>query len=175
LRVNEPSADAGRAVAGTASGLSELLPGRAVRLGVRAADWRAAVRAAGAALALIGAASERYAEEMVAVVEQLGPYIVIAPGIALAHARPSPEVFRPALSWVGLAAPVSFGHDTNDPVRVVIALAATDVTSHVAALRTLAGLLEDPARRRALLAAPHATAVRSIIARFEAGCQPWNG
>jgi len=159
---------ADRAVVGAGPGLGQLLPNRAVRLGVYAADWRAAVRAAGSALVHVGATTERYAEEMVAVVEQLGPYIVIAPGIALAHARPSPEVFRPALSWVGLRTPVSFGHDTNDPVRVVIALAATDVTSHVTALRTLAGLLEDSARRQALLSAPHATAVRSIIARFEA-------
>ena len=65
--------------------LSQLLTAKAIRIGATATDWRAAVRLAGDALVNSGATAPAYTDEMVATVEQLGPYIVIAPGIALAH------------------------------------------------------------------------------------------
>src|SRR5689334_16584485 len=98
--------------------LSEILSVEAVRLGETAADWRAAVRLAGDALVASGATTSAYTDEMVATVEQLGPYIVLAPGIALAHARPSPAVSRAGMSLVTLRRPVPFGHRQNDPVRL---------------------------------------------------------
>ena len=108
-----------------------------------------------------------YTDQMIATVEQLGPYIVIAPGIALAHARPSEAVLRPGLSWVTLAQGVRFGHKDNDPVTLVVGLAAPDDSSHVQALATLAELLEDPSRRAALLAARAPQDVLSIITAYE--------
>lgn len=147
--------------------LSELLPPEAIRLGVQVADWREAIGACGEALVAAGITTPAYTAEMISTVEQLGPYIVVAPGIALAHARPSPAVLRPGLAWVTLAQPVPFGHRDNDPVVLVVGLAAPDASSHVRALATLAGLLEDPGRRQALLAAPSAEAVREIITAYE--------
>ena len=96
--------------------LSQLLTVTAIHLGATAQDWRAAVRLAGDALVTSGATAPAYTDEMIATVEQLGPYIVIAPGIALAHSRPSPAVLRAGISLVTLARPVDFGHRTNDPV-----------------------------------------------------------
>ena len=151
-----------------ARSLSALLPGRAIRLRQPAHDWREAVRRAGEALTASGAASSAYADEMIATVEQLGPYIVIAPGIALAHSRPSAAVRRTGLAWVTLAQPVAFGHPENDPVSLVVALAAVDDSSHVEALATLANLLGDDERRGALMAASDAAALRSIVAAYEA-------
>jgi PTS system ascorbate-specific IIA component len=118
--------------------LSDLLPETAIRLHVPAADWRAAVRASGDALIAGGATTEAYSDEMIATVEQLGPYIVIAPGIALAHSRPSPAVLRPGLSIVTLAEPVPFGNQANDPVRLVVGLRATPATCGTSSLDTRA-------------------------------------
>lgn len=154
--------------------LSALLPPAAIRINVSAADWRAAVRAGGDALVAAGITAPAYTDEMIATVEQLGPYIVIAPGIALAHARPSPAVLRAGLSWVTLAAPVRFGHKDNDPVTLVVGLAAPDDHSHVQALATLAGLLEDERRRTALLAARTAQEVLSGIRDYEIASGPRN-
>lgn len=148
--------------------LSDLLPPEAIRLGVEAGDWRTAVRASGDALMATGATTEAYSDEMIATVEQLGPYIVIAPGIALAHSRPSPAVVRAGLSVITLAEPVRFGHRNNDPVRLVVGLAAPDDESHVEALATLAGLLADEPSRQALLDASDSADVRAIVARYEA-------
>jgi PTS system ascorbate-specific IIA component len=152
----------------TAGPLSDLLPSSAIRIGASAADWRAAVRIAGDALVASGATSDGYTDEMIRTVESLGPYIVIAPGVALAHARPSPAVLHAGLSLITLATPVPFGHRRNDPVWLVIGLAAPDANGHVDALATLAEFIADDDRRDALMRTADASAVRSLIAAYEA-------
>ena len=147
--------------------LTQLLPLDAIRIGQSAADWRAAVRLAGDALVASGATTPAYTDEMVATVEQLGPYIVIAPGIALAHSRPSPAVRRAAISLVALLEPVAFGHRENDPVRLVIGLAAVDEEGHITALSTLAELLSDETRREGLIEAADAGEVAQMVRAFE--------
>src|SRR2546427_7482074 len=147
--------------------LSALLPIAAIRLNVPATDWRDAVRASGDALVAGGITTPAYTDQMIAIVEQLGPYIVIAPGIALAHARPSDAVLQPGLSWVTLAQPVRFGHKDNDPVTLVVGLAAPDSSSHVQALATLAGLLDDRSRRDTLLRAKTPRDVLEAIGRYD--------
>lgn len=94
---------------------SELLPVAAIRLGASADDWRAAVRVAGDALVASDATSDAYTGEMIATMESLGPYIVIAPGVALAYARPSPAVHRAGLSLVTLATPSPSGTARTTP------------------------------------------------------------
>jgi PTS system ascorbate-specific IIA component len=147
--------------------LTQLLPIDAIRIGETAADWRAAVRLAGDALAASGATTPDYTDEMVATVEQLGPYIVIAPGIALAHSRPSPAVLRAGISLVTLRDPVAFGHRENDPVRLVIGLAAVDEEGHITALSTLAELLSDETRREGLSGATGAAEVARMVRSFD--------
>jgi ascorbate PTS system EIIA or EIIAB component len=147
--------------------LSELLVADGVRIGANAADWRAAVRLAGDALVSSGATAPPYTDEMIATVEQLGPYIVIAPGIALAHSRPSPAVLRAGISLVTLSRPVEFGHPRNDPVRLVVGLAAPDEEGHVTALSTLAEFLADAERRDALIAAVDPEEVVRLVRAFE--------
>ncbi|CAJ1507819.1 PTS sugar transporter subunit IIA [[Mycobacterium] burgundiense] len=132
------------------AGLSELLSEERIALDVVAGGWREAIRAAGALLEQAGIAESAYTDSMIANVESNGPYIVVAPGFAFAHARPAAAVHRTGMSWVRLADPVEFGHQTNDPVTLVVALAATDAGAHTAAMAELAKVLGDPARRSAL-------------------------
>jgi ascorbate PTS system EIIA or EIIAB component len=147
--------------------LSTLLGVQGVRIGARAADWREAVRVAGDALVDAGSTDPAYSDEMIATVEELGPYIVIAPGIALAHSRPSPAVHRTGISLVTLAEPVEFGHAQNDPVRLVVGLAAPDHDGHINALATLAEYLADEGRQAALLQAADPAAVMVLIRAYE--------
>jgi len=150
-----------------AATLGRMLPDNAIAIAARADDWRDAVRAAGAALVASGATTDAYTDEMIATVEALGPYIVIAPGIALAHSRPSPAVLRAGMSLVTLARPVAFGHKANDPVSLVIGLAAPDAEGHVQALATLAEFLVDEDRRAAMLRATSPVSIRALIAEYE--------
>ena len=109
---------------------------------VSAADREQAIRASGELLVSSGRVTSEYVEQMLAAVEEFGPYIVIAPGIALAHARPSEAVLETGLSLAVLAAPVEFGSH-NDPVRLVFGLAALDHESHLGVLAVLAERLGD--------------------------------
>nr|WP_236256279.1 PTS sugar transporter subunit IIA [Streptomyces hygroscopicus] len=151
--------------------LKDLLPVEAVRLDVRAADWRAAIAVAGRLMVETGVTTEEYTREMVANVEENGPYIVIAPGVAFAHSRPSPAVLTTGMSWVRLAEPVEFGHESNDPVTLVVALAAQDSAAHTSAMAALARLLGDPATAAALATAPAPEALHAVLAgeRAEGG------
>lgn len=143
--------------------LSELLPVAAVTVDAPAADWREAVRRAGDLMVATGVATDAYTAEMIENVERNGPYIVIAPGLAFAHARPSPAVLRTGMSWVRLARPVAFGHESNDPVELVVGLAAKDASEHTAAMGALARLLADQDTARALHEAPSPQAVHDIL------------
>lgn len=132
------------------SELTELLTEDRIALDVRADNWRAAVTAAGELLEAGGIADPAYTAAMIGNVENNGPYIVVAPGFAFAHARPSDAVHRTGMSWVRLKDPVAFGHPTNDPVTLVVALAATDASAHRTAMASLARVLGDTTTRAAL-------------------------
>ncbi|MGE5590912.1 MAG: BglG family transcription antiterminator [Bacillota bacterium] len=123
--------------------LTDLLTPERIALGIRAANWEEAVRAAGGLLVQSGAAEPRYVEAMARNVRQIGPYIVIAPGVAMPHARPEDGARQVAISLARLATPVRFGHDANDPVDLVFALAAVDSDTHLTAITQLAEFLSE--------------------------------
>jgi PTS system ascorbate-specific IIA component len=139
------------------------LPDEAVVLGAAAADWRSAVRLAGGALAAAGIALPAYSGEMIRMIEENGPYVVIAPGLALAHARPGPEVLRDGLAIVTLETPVDFGHPYNDPVSVVLALAVAEGDAHIALVAELANIFNDSSAVADLAAATSIDDVRAIM------------
>ena len=61
-----------------------------------------AIRRSGEILKSNGYVKDEYIEDMVKAVEELGPYIVIIPHIAIAHARPSESVLKNGISLVTL-------------------------------------------------------------------------
>ena len=95
-------------------------------LGQEAADWKAAVKLGTDLLVKAGAAEERYYEAILKMTEELGPYYVIAPGIAMPHTRPENGAKKTGFALVTLKNPVSFGHSDNDPVEIVLCICAKD-------------------------------------------------
>jgi PTS system ascorbate-specific IIA component len=146
--------------------LLEMIPEEAIRVGISAPDWRAALLACGEVMVNAGIVDPPYIDQTIATVEELGPYIVIAPGIALAHAKPSPAVRRPGFSIIVLDSPVYFGHPENDPVRLIIGLASPDPHSHVQALAAIAEMLSDDSCRAALFDATTSLDVRRVLRSF---------
>lgn len=139
------------------------LVAEAIEIGATVSDWRSAVRLAGDVLTRSGAAKPGYAHEMVRMIEQHGPYVVIAPGLALAHARPGPEVIADGLAIVTLAEPVNFGHPHNDPVHVVLGLAIASADAHLAAVAQLANVFNDSNAIEALTQATTVAEVQTIM------------
>lgn len=130
------------------SEINKLLADESIDLAGSASTWSDAVRRAGELLEATGKVGSAYTESMIRSVEENGPYIVVAPGFAFAHARPSEAVHETTMSWLRLDRPVEFGHSKNDPVDLVVALAAVDSKSHQRAMGEIANLL---ARRRSEL------------------------
>ena len=109
-----------------------------------ASDWREAVRVAVAPLAEDGFVEARYADEIIANAEELGPYFVLAPDLALLHARPEQGALKTQLAVTVLRAGAVF-KEGADPVRVLVTLAATDSSTHIEVMRQFAGLFANPA------------------------------
>ena len=147
--------------------LSDYLSTQMIRLQVEVADWRGAVRAGGDLLIAAGVCEPGYVEAMVRAVEQMGPYMVLAPGIALAHARPEDGVLKVGMSIVTLASPVDFGSETNDPVHLVIAFGAVDKNGHIGLLQELAKFLMVEGNQAVLKAARDADEVVQALRRSE--------
>ena len=74
--------------------LRNLLTEKTIQLNVEAKNWEQAVRMGGQLLIDNGFVESRYVDAMVKAVKEMGPYIVIAPGIAMPHARPEEGVKR---------------------------------------------------------------------------------
>lgn len=139
------------------------LPDTAVLLGAHAPAWRDAMRLVGGALVASGATTDEYTDAMIGMVEEHGPYIVISPGLAFAHARPGGSVVRDGLAIVTLASPVAFGHPHNDPVRVVLGLAVAEVGTHLESIGEIANLFNDATVTGRIAAATTADEVRAIM------------
>lgn len=105
-------------------------------------DWKQAVIDVVNPLVEDGYVEKRYIDGIFENTEKLGPYYVIAPDIALPHARPEQGVIQKAMSVLLLKEPIRFSEDGHD-VRLLIALAATDSQSHLESLVTLSQLLSD--------------------------------
>ena len=143
--------------------LSDYLTKDLIKLQVQAADWEEAVREGGKLLLEAGICEQRYIEAMVDAVRQLGPYMVLAPGIALAHGRPEDGVLKVGMSIINLKSPVEFGSEANDPVSLVISFGGIDNESHVAMLQELAIFLMEEENQELLKTA---TAVEDLLTAF---------
>ncbi|KRK74004.1 PTS sugar transporter subunit IIA [Lacticaseibacillus nasuensis] len=111
------------------------------QLNVVASDWRDAIHKAGAPLVKAGAVSQNYVEEIIHSVEQYGPYFVIAPHVALAHAPSDAGAQHLAMGITTLKPAVVFNNPDNDPVKYVFTLSAPDSNSHLKAMQELVELL----------------------------------
>jgi mannitol/fructose-specific phosphotransferase system IIA component (Ntr-type) len=135
-----------------------------VACGVEVGDWRGAIGAVGGLLVAAGCMDERYVLAMCRAVEVKGPYIVVAPGIALPHASPDDGARQVGLAAVRLRTPVSFGHQSNDPVDLLFCLCSPDFHSHITALVGLTGLLENKEALGQVRAATDAGAMYRVLA-----------
>ena len=84
-----------------------------------------------------------YSESIKEKLKTLGPYMVIAPGIALLHTDISQGVLRTDFSLMTLRQGIRFGKNDFDPVRLVITFATNNGVNHIQALRDLALILSD--------------------------------
>lgn len=108
-------------------------------------------------------------EYITAIVEQhqkLGPYYVLAPGLAMPHARPEEGTKGLGLSLLKLKEGISFGAGEFDPVDVIVMLAAPDKHSHIEMISALAELFSSDEDMAQLHVATTREEIKAIIERF---------
>ena len=143
--------------------LEQALGQGSIKLQQSCVSWKETFELAGLGLVESSRTTSAYTNEMIQAFEELGPYMVIAPGIALAHGRPSEAVLATGLSLVTLSTPVVFGSTANDPVSLVIGLAAVDHDSHIDLMAALSELLMSEDTVKFLLKATNESQVRSYL------------
>lgn len=121
----------------------ELVNEKVIQLNVKAESGEEAIRKAGKLLVNTGKVNESYVDGMVEMSKSIKGYIVLAPGIAMPHARPECGVNSIGISILTLEKPIEFGNIVNDPVSLVIALAAKDNKTHIELLQELSVMLDS--------------------------------
>lgn len=103
-----------------------ILSNKSYALGIEVSDCDDAIKKGTELLIKAGAAEPRYTQAVIDIKNENGPYYVLAPGIAMPHARPESGALATGFSLMTLAKPVAFGHETNDPVDIVLCISAKD-------------------------------------------------
>ncbi|WP_108651381.1 PTS sugar transporter subunit IIA [Dongshaea marina] len=119
-----------------------LIDNRSIKLQTTATDWKDAIKQGTDMLIASGAVEPSYPEAIIRSIEQMGPYIVIAPGLAMPHARPEDGVNRTAFALVTLNDPVHFEGE-DEPVDVLITLAGSSSDEHMQGLMEVTQVLDD--------------------------------
>lgn len=146
--------------------LDELLQEEYIQLTDSVSDWREAIRIASEPLLKSQSISEAYVQAMIANVEEHGPYIVIAPKVALPHARPEQGVNRVGMSLLRVKQPVSFSEKEVREAQLIIVLAAIDNETHLKALSQLSMMLSEEANIDNIIDAKDKETILHYIATY---------
>ena len=128
---------------GGVSLLENLLSEDNVSFHYPAETWEDVIRHGGQLMVDAGFTDPTYTEAMIDVVRDMGPYIVLAPGLAMPHARPEMGAKQVGTALVTLEKPIDFGSPENDPVSVAVFLCAPNKEEHIQLLTDIATLFED--------------------------------
>lgn len=112
-----------------------------VALGVEVESPEEAIVCVGNLLLKEGYVNRNYIKAMVNSYDKNGAYFVIAPKIAIPHARPEDGAKRSAISLAVLKKTIEFGHSKNDPVKLVFGLAASTSKEHLGMIQQISKLL----------------------------------
>ena len=119
-----------------------LIENNSILLKAEATNWQDAVKLGTDMLVASKAIEPRYYDAIIQCVKTMGPYIIIAPNLAMPHARPEDGVNRTAFALVTLKKPVYFEGET-EPVDVLVTLAGSTSDQHMEGLMEVTQILDD--------------------------------
>lgn len=140
----------------------DLLDRKNVKILERAKDWKDAIQKSVMPLEEGGYVKAEYKEAIISKVEKLGPYIIIAPSIALPHARPEQGAVKSQIAITLFRNEVQF--DKKDSTaQLFVALAASDSDSHLNALMRISEILQDEKKVEQILQAENTEVLYSYF------------
>mgnify|MGYP001810399701 CR=1 FL=1 len=148
--------------------LKELLDQNRVIFRESLPTWQEAIREAAGPLLADGAIEPAYVDAMIDCVNEYGPYIVIAPNLAIPHARSDKGVNRTAIAMMKVEQPVHFGDTPDLDARLFFVLASVGKDAHVPMLQSLVMALSEETILDDLMNARSLEDVAAIAARTDA-------
>ncbi|MFF6009523.1 PTS sugar transporter subunit IIA [Rahnella sp. R3(2024)] len=146
--------------------LNDWLTSDRIQIRTDITDWRQAVQVSAEPLLKDGTITPEYLTAIFAQREKLGPYFVLAPGIAMPHARPEEGAKGLGLSLLTLPQGVTFNSEDNDPVYTVVMLSAPDKHSHIELISELAELFSSDEDMQKIHQAKDIKTIQDVIAKF---------
>lgn len=129
-------------------------------------DWKEAIIVSLQPLVDHSYVTDNYGKAIIDVTNEMGPYYVLTENVALIHGRPETGVLKKQLAVTVLKKPIKFSED-GYPVRLLVALAATDSESHLAVMQTLAELFMSENAINDLIEAKEAKDVYEYLVEFD--------
>lgn len=142
--------------------LKDLITADRIQIIEKAENWKEALRIASKPLLKDGSITESYVDAMIGLVEKMGPYIVLAPGIALPHARKEDGVNRLAMSLLCCREKVYFNEEKY--ANLFFVLASDDGRSHIDALMHLSKIFSNESKLDQFLKAKSVEELAEMIA-----------
>lgn len=146
--------------------LTDLLTEDVICIYDRADDWKDAIKLSCKALVDKGAIEPRFIDAILRMHQEIGPYYVIGPGIAMPHARPEDGVNKMALAITVIKEGVIFNSEGNDPVKLLVTLAAIDSNSHINTIAELAELFMNDKDIQLICDAQNPSDIVKIIQKY---------
>ncbi len=146
--------------------LKDLIHEETIQFASHATDWKEAIKTAAKPLLTNEQITPSYIDAMIKSVEELGPYVVIAPGIAIPHARPEEGVNKLGMSLLRLDEAVPFSPKEKHQVKLLIVLAAVDHDQHLEALTQLSELLSEEENLKVIYGAKEKEEIIKLVTKY---------
>jgi PTS system ascorbate-specific IIA component len=117
--------------------LSTLITKERIQLVDNVPDWELSIDLLCKPLIEDDSIENSYIDSIKATTKEIGPYYVLAPQIAMPHSRPENGVNRNALALLIVRDGVEFNSEENDPVKLLLLLAAKDSTQHLELIQAI--------------------------------------
>jgi PTS system ascorbate-specific IIA component len=127
-------------------------------------DWQEAIKMASTPLFELGYITENYIEAMINAVKEYGSYIVLAPKVALPHAKPEDGSQQLGVSLLQLNESVLF---EDEPVNLIFVVSISDNYSHLGILKKIHSIIEDEEVVEDLIKAKTKKDILKIISNYD--------
>lgn len=107
-----------------------------------------------------------YLDAIKACHKEIGPYYVLAPKLAMPHARPEDGVNETSLQVTVFKNGVNFGSDDNGDVYLAITLAAFDSNNHIETIMALSELFQNNVDIEKIISAESEAEIIDILKQY---------
>lgn len=146
--------------------LKDLITPSFIRLNVICTTWQEAIIKGTEILEEKNFITDAYKIAIIKNIEEMGPQMVIVPGIVLAHLAPGKFCKKLGFSITTLKKPVIFGFPRHDPVKVVITLSLVNEHIYKKALMQLFNILQNRNTRNVLINASSKNEILDLIKQY---------